>query len=141
MLYTCAVLNLCGKVVLAWKIGSDMAFSFVTDTIREALKQEKVTGELALHSDQGPQDTSNAYPGPTQEYHVSPLMYSPGCPCDNAAMENSFGILKSECLYRFHFSSCAEAEQLVTEYVHFDNFERSSFKNGLAPVKIRGEAA
>ena len=34
----------CGKVVLAWKIGSDMSSSLVTDTIREALKQEKVTG-------------------------------------------------------------------------------------------------
>ena len=52
-LYMCAVLELCGKVVLAWKIGSDMSFSLVTDTIREALQQEKGTGGLALHSDQG----------------------------------------------------------------------------------------
>ena len=47
MLYMCAVLDLCGKVVLAWKIGSDMTSSLVTDTIREALKTEKVTGGLA----------------------------------------------------------------------------------------------
>lgn len=33
MLYICAVLDLCGKVVLAWKIGSDMSSSLVTDTI------------------------------------------------------------------------------------------------------------
>lgn len=53
MLYMCAVLDLCGKVVLAWKIGADMTSSLVTDTIREALQTEKVTGGLALHSDQG----------------------------------------------------------------------------------------
>ena len=95
MLYMCAVLDLCGKAVLAWKIGSDMSSSLVTDTIRDALKQEKVTGGLALHSDQGSQYTSSAYFDLTQQYHVSPSMSSPGCPYDNAAMENFFGILKT----------------------------------------------
>lgn len=139
MLYMCAVLDLCGKVVLAWKIGSDMSSSLVTDTIREALKQEKVTGGLALHSDQGSQYTSQAYFDLTQEYHISPSMSSPGCPYDNAAMENFFGTLKTECLYRSHFSSRAEVEQLVSEYVDFYNSERISLKNGLTPLEIRSK--
>ena len=61
MLYMCAVLDLCGKVVLNWKISSEMSSSLVTDTIHEALKLEKVTDGLALHSDQGSQYTSKAY--------------------------------------------------------------------------------
>ena len=44
MLYMCAVLDLCGKAVLAWKTGADMSSSLVTDTIRETLKREKATG-------------------------------------------------------------------------------------------------
>ena len=134
MLYMCAVLDLCGKVVLNWKIGSEMSSSLVADTIREALKQEKVTDGLALHSDQGSQYTSKAY-------HVSSSMSSPGCPYDNAAMENFFGTLKTECLYRARFSSRAEVEQLVAEYIHFYNFERISLKNGLTPLEIRGKTA
>ena len=141
MLYMCAVLDLCGKVVLAWKIGTDMSSSLVTDTIREALQREKVTGGLALHSDQGSQYTSQAYFDLTQEYHVSPSMSSPGCPYDNAAMENFFGTLKTECLYRAHFTSRIEVEQLVSEYVDFYNFERISLKNGLTPVEIRCKTA
>lgn len=141
MLYMCAVLDLFGKVVLAWKIGSDMSSSLVTDTIREALQREKVTGGLALHSDQGSQYTSKAYFDLTEEYHVSPSMSSPGCPYDNAAMENFFGTLKTECLYRAHFSTRAEVEQLVTEYVNFYNFERISLKNGLTPIEVRSKAA
>ena len=141
MLYMCAVLDLCGKAVLAWKIGSDMSSSLVTDTIREALKQEKVTGGLALHSDQGSQYTSQAYFDLTQEYHVSPSMSSPGCPYDNAAMENFFGTLKTECLYRSHLASRADVEQLVSEYIDFYNFDRISLKNGLTPVEIRSKAA
>ena len=141
MLYMCAVLDLCGKVVLTWKIGTDMSASLVTDTIRDALKQEKVTNGLALHSDQGSQYTSEAYFDLTQEYHVSPSMSSPGCPYDNAAMENFFGTLKTECLYHAQFSTRDEVEQLITEYVHFYNFERISLKNGLTPVEIRSKAA
>ena len=140
MLYMCAVLDLCGKAVLAWKIGSDMSSSLVTDTIREALKREKVTGGLALHSDQGSQYTSQAYFDLTQEYHVSPSMSSPGCPYDNAAMENFFGTLKTEFLYRAHFTTRSEVEHLVKEYVDFYNFERISLKNGLTPVEIRCKA-
>lgn len=77
MLYMCAVLDLCGKVVLNWKIGSEMSSSLVTDTIREALQQEKVTDGLALHSDQGSQYTAKAYFDLTQAYHVLPSMSSP----------------------------------------------------------------
>lgn len=139
MLYMCAVLDLCGKVVLAWKIGADMSSSLVTDTIREALKREKVTDGLALHSDQGSQYTSQAYFNLTQAYHILPSMSSPGCPYDNAAMENFFGTLKTECLYRAHFTTRIEVEQLVSEYVDFYNFERISLKNGLTPVEIRSK--
>ena len=78
MLYMCAVLDLCGKVVLNWKIGSEMSSSLVADTIREALQQEKVTDGLTLHSDQGSQYTSKAYFDLTQAYHVSPSMSIPG---------------------------------------------------------------
>ena len=57
----CAVLDLCGKVVLNLKIGAEMSSSLVTDTIREALKQEKVTDGLVLPSGQGSQYTSNSF--------------------------------------------------------------------------------
>ena len=56
-------------------------------------------------------------------------------------MENFFGALKTECLYRARLSSRAEVEQLVAEYIHFCNFERISLKNGLTPLEIRGKTA
>ena len=105
MRYMRAVLDLCGRVVLAWRLGNDMTASLVTDTIRDALQQEKVTDGLALHSDQGSQYTSQAYFDLSKEYRFAPFMSSPVCPYDNAAMENFFGTLKTGCLYRSHFSS------------------------------------
>ena len=137
----CAVIDLCGRMVLAYRIGTDMAATLVTDTIRDAHKKEKVTDGLALHSDQGSQYTSQAYFDLSQAYHFSPSMSSPGCPYDNAAMENFFGTLKTECLYLAKYSTRAEVELLVAEYVHFYNFERINLKNGLTPFEIRSKAA
>ncbi len=141
MLYMCAVLDLCGRAVLSYRIGNDMTASLVTDTVRDALEREKAADGLTLHSDQGSQYTSEAYFDLSQEYHFSPSMSRPGCPYDNAAMENFFGTLKTECLYRAHFTTRAQLEQLVTEYVHFYNYERINLKNGLTPVEIRSKAA
>ena len=67
-------------------------------------------------------------------------MSSPGCPYDNAAMENFFGTLKSECLYRARYSTRAEVEELIAQYIHFYNFERIHLKNGLTPYEIRIKA-
>lgn len=141
MLYMCAVIDLCGRMVLAYRIGSDMSASLVTQTIRDALITEKITDGLALHSDQGSQYTSSAYFDLSKEYHFQPSMSSPGCPYDNAVMENFFGTLKSECLYRAHYTTRSEVEELIAQYVHFYNFERINLKNGLTPYEIRSKAA
>ena len=141
MVYMCAVMDLCGKMVLAYRIGTDMTTSLVTDTIRDAKQKEMVTDGLALHSDQGSQYTSQAYFDLVQSYHIQPSMSSPGCPYDNSAMENFFGNLKTECLHRMKFSCKAEVEQAVDEYVQFYNFERINMKNGLTPFEIRSKAA
>ena len=141
MVYMCAVMDLCGRMVLAYRIGTDMTTSLVTDTIRAAKQKEMVTDGLALHSDQGSQYTSQAYFDLIQSYHIQPSMSSPGCPYDNSAMENFFGNLKTECLHRMKFSCKAEVEQAVAEYVQFYNFERINMKNGLTPFEIRSKAA
>ena len=68
-------------------------------------------------------------------------MSRPGCPYDNAAMENFFGTLKTECLSRLRFSSRTEVEEAVAKYVQFYNFERIDMNNGLTPFEIRSKAA
>lgn len=57
----CAVIDLCGKMVLSYHIDNAMTASLVTDTLRDAAQKEMVTDGPALHSDQGFQYTSQAY--------------------------------------------------------------------------------
>ena len=139
--YLCAVLDLCGRKILAWRVRNDMTTTLVTDTVRDAVTKEMVTDGLKLHSDQGSQYTSNEYFDLTQLYHITPSMSSPGCPYDNAAMENFFGTLKCECLNRMEFTDQAEVEAAVAEYMQFYNYERIDMKSGLTPDEFRSKTA
>lgn len=56
-------------------------------------------------------------------------------------MENFFGVLKSECLYRTRYTTRSQGEERIVQYVHFYNFERVNLKNGLTPSEIRSKAA
>jgi len=67
-------------------------------------------------------------------------MSSLGCSYDNAALKTFFEILETERLYRPRFSSRAEVEPFIAEYVDLYNLECISLKNGLTPVKLKSKA-
>ena len=106
-------------------------------TIRAAKRNEKVTAELQLHSDQGFQYTSQAYFKLTQEYGITPSMSRRGNPYDNALAENFFSILKTECIYRVKLASFAEARKTIDDYIYFYNNQRIQTKTKLTPLEKR----
>jgi len=60
---------------------------------------------------------------------------------DNAAMENFFGILKTELLYLQKFSSMKEFEVELKKYIEYYNNDRIKIKlNGLSPVCFRTQS-
>ena len=122
---------------MAYKTATSQTVNLVLDTIRLAVKKEKVAGELQLHSDQGFQYTSHGYFKLTQDYGITPSMSRRGNPYDNAMAENFFSILKTECIYRQNLKTFQQANQLIDEYIHFCNYERLQTKTGLAPLSRR----
>ena len=105
--------------IVAYKTWTEQNINLVLSTIRMARKNEKVTAELQLHSDQGFQYTSQAYFKLTQSYNITPSMSRKGNPYDNALAENFFSILKTECIYRTKLNTYEEACLLIDEYIYF----------------------
>lgn len=141
--YLCAIMDLCGRYIVVYRLGTEMTASLVSDTVTDAFAREKgkAADGLLLHSDQGCQYTSEEHFALTQEYHFAASMSRRGCPYDNAIMENFFGTFKTECLYRCHPTTDEQVRQLVDEYIQFYNYERIDMKNGLTPFEIRSKAA
>ena len=90
---------------------------------------EKVTDGLALHSTQGPHTPKHT--NLTQSYHVSPSMSTPGCPYDNAAMENFFGTLKRNVWPRL-----SRAPESLPS-IHFYNLSVFPLKNESLTPKFK----
>ena len=140
VLYLSIIRDLYDNSIVAYKTSATQTVNLVLDTIRLAMKKEKVAAELQLHSDQGAQYASQAYYELTKEYGIIPSMSSKGNPYDNAMAENFFSILKTECIYRHKPKTLHEANETIDRYIHFYNHERIQIKTGVAPLTLRHSA-
>ena len=125
--------------IVSYKTITNQNINLVLNTIRSAMRKEKVTAELQLHSDQGFQYTSQGYFKLTQSYGIQPSMSRRGNPYDNAMAENFFSILKTECIHRIKLQSFADARKVIDEYIQFYNYERIRLKTKLTPMEYRNQ--
>ena len=136
-LYLSVIRDLYDNSIVAYKTAKDQSIKLVLDTIKDAKRKEKVTGELHLHSDQGFQYTSHAYFNLTQSYGIKQSMSRRGNPYDNALAENFFSILKTECIHRVKLATYEQARLLIEEYINYYNNYRIQTKTKLTPLEKR----
>ena len=139
VLYLSIIRDLYDNSIVAYKTGTEQNVNLVLNTIKAAIKKEKVTAELQLHSDQGFQYTSLGYFKLTQSYGITPSMSRRGNPYDNALAENFFSILKTECIYRIKLQTFDEARILIDRYIYFYNHQRIQLKTKLTPLEMRSQ--
>ena len=136
-LYLSIIRDLYDNSIVAYKTGTEQNISLVLDTVKEAMRKEKVTEELQLHSDQGFQYTSQAYFNLTTSYNITQSMSRRGNPYDNALAENFFSILKTECIHRIKLQTFEQARNIIDKYIYFYNNERIQLKTKLTPLEKR----
>lgn len=136
-LYLSVIKDTYDSYIVAYVISKSMSLGLVTNTIKQAMKKEKVTVGTTLHSDQGFQYTSQEYFNLIKEYGIKASMSRAGTPLDNAPVESFFGTLKSECLYRQKLKTIEQAKELVEEYIDFYNNDRLQLKSKLTPAEVR----
>ena len=139
VLYLSVIRDLFDNSIVAYKTSTTQNVQLVLETIKVAKRNEKVTGDLQLHSDQGFQYTSNPYFKLTQSYNIIPSMSRRGNPYDNAMAENFFSILKTECIYRVKLKTYEEARLLISQYIDFYNNQRIQLKTKLTPSEKRSQ--
>ena len=137
VLYLSMIRDLYDNSIIAYKTGTEQTVNLVLNTVKAAMKKEKVTEQLQLHSDQGAQYASHEYFNLTQLYNITPSMSRKGNPYDNAVAENFFSILKTECIYRQKIESFSQARRLIDDYIWFYNNERIQLKSKLTPLQKR----
>src|SRR5690625_1010562 len=86
--------------------------------------------DLICHSDQGSQFTSIPYSRKLREYRIRGSMRAVGTSADNALMESTIGLYKTELIYRRSWRSRQEIETATAAWVTWFNQKRLHSKLG-----------
>jgi putative transposase len=108
------VIDLFGRKVIGWSIGSSLA----TELVSAAIESRRPDGKRLLHhSDRGCQYTSDAYQKTLRTLGIECSMSRTGNCYDNAAMERFFWSLKHEWTNHETFANLEEARLSVFKYI------------------------
>lgn len=136
-LYLSVIKDLFDSSIVSYRYSNKQSNLLVTATVTDALRREKITGKLLLHSDQGFQYTSTLYHNLINTHNIQASMSRKGNPYDNACVENFFSMLKTEFLYRFKPKTINDAKEMIDEYIHFYNHDRIQLKTNMTPLEVR----
>lgn len=123
-LYTCVILDLFSRKVIAYKISKKNSTQLITSTFKMAWEQRSPGAGLIFHSDRGSQYTSHRFQQLLHERSVVQSFSNSGKPHDNAVAESFFASFKKEELYRKNYTSEADFKRGVDSYIEFYNCRR-----------------
>lgn len=136
-LYTCVILDLFSRKVVAYKISKKNSTQLITSTFKMAWEQRTPEAKLIFHSDRGSQYTSHRFQQLLHEHSVIQSFSNSGKPHDNAVAESFFATFKKEEVYRKNYTSEADFKRGVDSYIEFYNIQRPhrTLKN-LTPCQV-----
>ena len=116
--YLAVVLDLFGRKVVGWSIGTSLATELVSDALRQAIENRRPEGKKLLHhSDRGCQYTSDDYQQTLRTLGIECSMSRTGNCYDNGVMERFFWSLKHEWTKHESFENLEETRLSVFIYI------------------------
>lgn len=135
MRYLSAVKDLSSGRLLSWEVSDCNNLALATDTLTD-LKNEKFTGQVFYHTDQGSAYLSPSFQNKVKEMGFIASMSRRGNCWDNSAVESCWGHFKDECDCR-SCTSLDELRDLVGRYVDYYNNDRPQWsRNRMTPVQF-----
>lgn len=122
--YICVIIDLFSRKVISCCVGRNNTTYLIKRTFREAYNDCLPGDGLIFHSDRGSNYKAESFRKLLASKNVTQSFSRAHVPYDNAVMENFFGSLKKEELYRWRYRSERELKERIKEYVDFYNNTR-----------------
>lgn len=136
MVYLNVIIDLFGKMPIAYLSSYSCDSKLAEDTVDILVSKRKNITNSIIHSDQGTTYLSKSYIKKLAELKVIRSNSKKGYPFDNACSENFFSIFKTEKFYRLGYQpkDKEEIDRIVEDYIDFYINKRISITlNGLTP--------
>ena len=128
MAYVCFIVDVCSRMIVGWRVASNMRTDMVLDAIEMARWQRGARLEgLRCHSDAGSQFTSVRYGERLAEIGAVPSIGSVGDSYDNALAESVNALYKTELIRgpgQGPWKTVEDVELATLSWVHWHNTER-----------------
>jgi transposase InsO family protein len=135
-LYMSALMDLCNREIISYRVSNSIELPFVMETFREAF-EKYYPEKVLIHSDQGGHYTSPQFCHMLKQNGAIQSMSRRGNCLDNASMENFFGHFKSELIHRLKPMKEEDLKKQIDNYIDFYNHQRIQQKMKMAPVEYR----
>jgi transposase InsO family protein len=116
-LYLAVVLDLYSRLVVGWATSSRIDTHLTLAALHRALQRRQVVSGPMHHSDQGKQYAAERYQQLLADNGITCSMSRRANCWDNAVMESFFATLKKELVYQERFTTRAEAQARLFEYI------------------------
>ena len=134
-IYLSAILDLYGRRIVAFAIGTHNNNPLVFKTLDEAAKNNPNAHPL-FHSDRGFQYTNRVFHHKLEKYGMIQSMSRVAHCIDNGPMEGFWGILKRECYYGKRFTDRLSLIHTIKSYIAYYNNKRVQRSLGiLTPIE------
>ena len=141
-LYLAGIKDVHTREIIGYAMGARMTQELTAQALRRALKYQRPTPGLILHSDRGSQYCAAGYQALLTQHRLRASMSRRGNCYDNAPMESFWGTLKNELVHHRRYATRAAAQAEITEYIEiFYNRQRRHSKLGnLSPAVFAQQA-
>lgn len=130
--YVSFITDVYSRQILGWRVMTTKTTMLVLSALEQSLftrrrtNVEFTTTGLLHHSDAGSQYTSLAFTEELEDAGITGSIGSVGDALDNALMESTIGLFKTEVIFheRHSWESWRQVEQATASWVHWYNTER-----------------
>jgi putative transposase len=116
--YLASVMDLYSRKIVGYAMSKTIDTVLALQAVKNAIKLQKPTKPLILHSDLGCQYTSSAFKEYIDSIKIITHSFSgKGCPYDNACIESFHASLKKEEVHLIHYFDYDAARLAIFEYI------------------------
>jgi putative transposase len=135
VIYLAFIIDVFSRMIVGWQLAAHMRSTLVLDALRMAIGVRGPGADLGLvhHSDQGSQYTSFDYTQALADHGLLASMGAVGSAYDNALAESWVDSLKTELITDLVWSTRAQLELAVVEYIGWFNHVRLHSSLGFLP--------
>lgn len=134
--YICLIVDLWNREIVGFSAGRRKTAELVYkafESINYPLNRINI-----FHTDRGSEFKNQIIDDVIEKYNLKRSLSNKGTPLDNAVIESTNHILKTEFIYQHNFNSLEELRFLLFDYVHWYNYERiHGAINYMTPIDYR----